>query len=228
MRYRIHETGEERWALVRGTPVHDDEGAVAYAINIFRDVTDTQHAEERLHAALALEYVADGVFLLDVEGVIRFWNPAAEAITGLTAVEVVGRSAAAAIPGWAAIAELVAAGPAGRPATRAARAGRARGLAVDRRRQLRGGHRLRLPRPDRGAWARPAEDRLRLDGLARAAHAAGGDLRGLAHAAPRRHRASGRAARHAARGDRQRGRPPRPDRERHPLGEPTRLRNGAA
>ena len=117
VRYRLHETGEERWALVRGTPVHDDEGAVAYAINVFRDVTDTQHAEERQHAALALEYVADGVFLLDVDGVIRFWNPAAETITGLTAVAVVGRSAAAAIPGWPAIAELVAAGPAGRPAT---------------------------------------------------------------------------------------------------------------
>jgi PAS domain S-box-containing protein len=117
VRYRINETGEERWALVRGTPVHDGEGAVAYAINIFRDVTDTQHAEERQHAALALEYVADGVFLLDVEGVIRFWNPAAEAITGLRAIEVVGRPATVAIPGWPGIAERVAAGPDGRPAS---------------------------------------------------------------------------------------------------------------
>jgi PAS domain S-box-containing protein len=117
VRYRIRETGEERWALVRGAPVHDDEGAVAYAINIFCDVTDTQRAEERQHAALALEYVADGVFLLDVEGVIRFWNPAAEVITGLWAAEVVGRTAEAAIPGWPAIAELVAAGPEGRPAS---------------------------------------------------------------------------------------------------------------
>jgi PAS domain S-box-containing protein len=117
VRYRIHETGEERWALVRGVPVHDEDGAVAYAINMFRDVTDTQRAEERQHAALVLEYVADGVFLLDVEGVIRFWNPAAEAITGLRAAEVVGRTAEAAIAGWPAIAELVASGPAGRPAS---------------------------------------------------------------------------------------------------------------
>ena len=117
VRYRIRETGEERWALVRGTPVYDGDGAVAYAINVFRDVTDTQRAEERQHAALALEYVADGVFLLDVEGVIRFWNPAAEAITGLAAAEVVGRTAEAAIPGWPAIAEVVAAGPPGRPAS---------------------------------------------------------------------------------------------------------------
>jgi PAS domain S-box-containing protein len=116
VRYRIHDTGEERWAVVRGSPVHDEEGAVMYAVNIFRDVTDTQRAEERLHAALALEYVADGVFLLDADGIIRFWNPAAEEITGLRAAEVVGRTADAAIPGWPGI-EPLASSPAGRPTT---------------------------------------------------------------------------------------------------------------
>ncbi|MFL5930466.1 MAG: ATP-binding protein [Gaiellaceae bacterium] len=115
VRYRIHDTGEERWALVRGTPVHDDDARVAYAINIFRDVTDAQRAEERQHAAVALEYVADGVFLLDADGVVRFWNPAAEAITGLAPAQVVGRAAGEAIPGWADIAERVAAAPEGRP-----------------------------------------------------------------------------------------------------------------
>ncbi len=117
VRYRIHETGEERWALVRGTPVFEDGGDVAFAINIFRDVTDTQRAEERLHAALALEYVADGVFLIDAEAVIRFWNPAAEAITGLRATDVVGRSAEQAIPGWSGISERIGASPEGRAAS---------------------------------------------------------------------------------------------------------------
>jgi PAS domain S-box-containing protein len=284
VRYRRAETGEERWAIVRGTPVHDEDGAVAFAINIFRDVTDAHRAEERLellteasealassldydmtlervarlavprladwcavdmveegdqvrrvaiahvdpakagiartlqeryppaldaeegiarvlrtgrpvfrefdpvllraiardeehlshleglgvgaylcvplvargrtlgaitlvsaesrrrygeadlplaeelarraaiavdnarlfheaesrgHAARALAYVADGVFLVDREGIVRFWNPAAEAITGLRAADVVGRPAEAAVPGWAAILERV-------------------------------------------------------------------------------------------------------------------------
>jgi PAS domain S-box-containing protein len=115
VRFRIRDTGEERWALVRGTAVRDEDGAVEYAINSFRDVTDAQHAEERLHAALALEYVADGVFLLDAEAVIRFWNPAAETITGLRATHAVGRRADEVIPGWGAIAERVAAGSNGRP-----------------------------------------------------------------------------------------------------------------
>jgi PAS domain S-box-containing protein len=117
VRYRIHESGEERWALVRGAPVHDEDGAVAYAINTFRDVTDAQRAEELLHAALALQYVADGVFLLDAEEVIRFWNPAAEAITGLRAADVVGHGAEEAIPGWRDLAEQIESGPDGRPAS---------------------------------------------------------------------------------------------------------------
>ena len=115
VRYRLRESGEERWALVRGTPVRDDDGSVAYAINIFQDVTDAHHAEERQHAALALEYVADGVFLLDTDGVIRFWNPAAEAITGLQAAAVVGWRAAEAIPGWSDLAERIEAAGDGRP-----------------------------------------------------------------------------------------------------------------
>ena len=36
-------------------------------------------------AALALTFVGDGVFLVDDAGVIRLWNPSAEAITGLPA-----------------------------------------------------------------------------------------------------------------------------------------------
>jgi PAS domain S-box-containing protein len=79
-------------------------------------------AESRGHAALALAYVADGVVLVDREGIVRFWNPAAEAITGLRAADVVGRPAEAAVPGWAGILQRVelASAPGaegGRPAT---------------------------------------------------------------------------------------------------------------
>ncbi|MFL5979728.1 MAG: ATP-binding protein [Gaiellaceae bacterium] len=55
---------------------------------------------ERSDAAWVLEHVADGVLLLDRNGVVRLWNPAAEAITFIDADDVVGRTAAEAIPGW--------------------------------------------------------------------------------------------------------------------------------
>jgi PAS domain S-box-containing protein len=56
--------------------------------------------EERADAARVLEHVGDGILLLDRNGVIRLWNPAAEAITGIDAKDVLGRSAVDALPGW--------------------------------------------------------------------------------------------------------------------------------
>ena len=72
-------------------------------------------AERRGDAARVLEHIADGVFMLDADGLVRLWNRAAEAITLLQADEVVGRPADDAIPGWAQIAERVpvASAPAG-------------------------------------------------------------------------------------------------------------------
>ena len=59
-----------------------------------------RQAEERAQAARVLASVGDGVFMVDGEDVVRLWNPAAEAITGLGVQSVLGRSAAEAVPGW--------------------------------------------------------------------------------------------------------------------------------
>jgi len=56
--------------------------------------------EERADAARVLEHVGDGILLLDRNGVIRLWNPAAEAVTGIGAKNVLGRPAVDALPGW--------------------------------------------------------------------------------------------------------------------------------
>ena len=64
-------------------------------------------AERRADAARVLEHIGDGVFMLDRDGVVRLWNRAAEAVTRLSAEEVVGRTAEEAVPGWAAIAASV-------------------------------------------------------------------------------------------------------------------------
>jgi PAS domain S-box-containing protein len=63
--------------------------------------------EERERAARVLAHVGDGVFFVDGKGVIRLWNPAAAAVTGLEATKVVGRSPREALPGWEAIERLV-------------------------------------------------------------------------------------------------------------------------
>jgi PAS domain S-box-containing protein len=66
-----------------------------------------REAEERGQAAQVLGYVADGVFLVDADGVVQLWNPAAEAITGVSAEAVLGRPIAEAVPGWAALAQAI-------------------------------------------------------------------------------------------------------------------------
>jgi PAS domain S-box-containing protein len=63
--------------------------------------------EERERAARVLAHVGDGVFFVDGEGVIRLWNPAAAAVTGLDASRVLGRRPADALPGWSEIEQLV-------------------------------------------------------------------------------------------------------------------------
>ncbi len=66
-----------------------------------------REVEERSDAAWVLEHVADGVLLLDRNGVVRLWNPAAVAITSIAADDVISRLATDAIPGWKAAVETV-------------------------------------------------------------------------------------------------------------------------
>jgi PAS domain S-box-containing protein len=67
---------------------------------------DRQVAEQRVELerhARVLHHVDRGVFLVDDDGAIRFWNPAAGAITGLEAESLIGRRAEEVLPGWDAI-----------------------------------------------------------------------------------------------------------------------------
>ena len=66
-----------------------------------REVERQRVALER-HAGV-LEHVDDGVFLVDEEGAIQHWNPAAAAITGLAPSAVLGQPADEVLPDWAAV-----------------------------------------------------------------------------------------------------------------------------
>jgi two-component system phosphate regulon sensor histidine kinase PhoR len=79
---------------------------IAYAVApaIARSRLSRQQRDE---AERVLAHLGDGVFVIDHHGVIRLWNQAAEAITGLRARDVRGQKAKEAIPGWETIAALV-------------------------------------------------------------------------------------------------------------------------
>jgi len=88
-----------------GAAVRSPDGRNDYGwLWSFRDVTEAKRTEveleRRAEAAKALEFVADGVALLDAGGIVRLWNPAAATITGLCEADVLGRTLAETIPGW--------------------------------------------------------------------------------------------------------------------------------
>jgi PAS domain S-box-containing protein len=57
-------------------------------------------AQARAHAADALEFVDDGVFLVDRDGVVRLWNPAAARAFRVPASRALGRHVTESIPDW--------------------------------------------------------------------------------------------------------------------------------
>jgi PAS domain S-box-containing protein len=68
---------------------------------LYREAEEARReAEGRAQAAQALHFVADAVVLVNAESVVKLWNPAAEAITGVAADEAVGRALTEVLPGW--------------------------------------------------------------------------------------------------------------------------------
>jgi PAS domain S-box-containing protein len=66
-----------------------------------------REAEERAQAARVLANVGDGVVLVDGDGVVRLWNAAAAAITGVSERAAVGRRIADVVPAWDEIAPRI-------------------------------------------------------------------------------------------------------------------------
>jgi PAS domain S-box-containing protein len=75
----------------------DLAGRIALAVDRSRLYHEV---EERTDAARVVAHVADGVLLVDRGGVVRLWNPAAEAITSIQSADILGNSAIEVIPGW--------------------------------------------------------------------------------------------------------------------------------
>jgi PAS domain S-box-containing protein len=85
--------------IIAGLAVLAGVGLVAYAFApAFARSRLAQH--QRAQAVQVLSHLGDGVFLVDGDHAIRYWNPAAAAITGLEADEVHGRAPEAVFRGW--------------------------------------------------------------------------------------------------------------------------------
>ena len=85
-------------AAVRNARLHEQAQAEAAA----RATAETI-AAERERAARVLEAVGDGIFFVDTEGALRFWNRAAELVSGRSRDDVIGRDPAEVFEDWARI-----------------------------------------------------------------------------------------------------------------------------
>jgi len=187
-----------------------------------------REVEARAHAAEGLEFVNDGVFLVDGDGIVpplesrRSKHVPREGDQGdrpprRRVDHRLGDREQPDHRGGRAD---------GRRAARrdVARRGQGqRALALHLGGAFPGWNRLRVPRHDGRASGRAVEERLRFHHLARAADAARGDLWGRAHTATQRRAPRRVAADRAARRHLGRGRPPGAHRQRHPVGEQARL-----
>ena len=88
--------GVEAVIHARGRAVKDDAGQVVRLVGSVQDVTHLAQTRKRLEQAsrqneALLNSAADGIYGLDLDGRIRFANPAATALTGYSVEETLGR-----------------------------------------------------------------------------------------------------------------------------------------
>lgn len=93
------------------TPVTDADGELVGRMNTYRDVTASRRKlfalHERAQAALALDHVADAVFLIDEVDVVHLWNPGTELLTGIRASDALDRTIGELIPDWPVVGDVV-------------------------------------------------------------------------------------------------------------------------
>jgi PAS domain S-box-containing protein len=88
----IARDGTERAIDDSAAPMRDGSGATVGAVLVFRDVTERKRTQDVLaRDALLLACVRDSVVVIDLEGIVTYWNEGATRLFGLARDEMVGR-----------------------------------------------------------------------------------------------------------------------------------------
>jgi PAS domain S-box-containing protein len=84
--------GQYRWLLIRNVPHYGKGGKIVKWYGTSSDIDDRKRAEETLQKqANLLDLTHDTIFVMDMEGVIKYWNRGAEEQYGWSAGQAVGR-----------------------------------------------------------------------------------------------------------------------------------------
>ena len=91
--YRIVQPdGTVRWVWNRGFPIRDEAGKISRYIDVALDITDRKQIKDalRTHSQVLLS-MSEAVSFIDEQGLIRFTNPAFDAMFGYDSGELIGR-----------------------------------------------------------------------------------------------------------------------------------------
>ena len=74
------------------TPITDESGEITHFVSIQRDITDEIHAADRIrYMADILRSSTESIITTDLDGLITYWNPAAERLFGYKEAETLGK-----------------------------------------------------------------------------------------------------------------------------------------
>ena len=84
-----------RFLRITATAITDSDGKVVAAIEMIEDITESKKAENALRESESrlrsiTDSAQDAILMMNPEGGISYWNPAAERILGYTSVEAIG------------------------------------------------------------------------------------------------------------------------------------------
>ncbi len=85
----VRPDGSPIWISLTVAPVIVETGENPHHLAMVEDITERREAEERLRCITDSAY--DAILMMDPQGAITYWNPAAEKILGYRAEEVLGK-----------------------------------------------------------------------------------------------------------------------------------------
>jgi len=82
-----------KWLSYNSVPLKDETGKVTMVVSSFTDVTERKKAEaDLIFQKHLLRASHDAMIALDLQGVVSFWNPAAEELYGWKSTEALGKN----------------------------------------------------------------------------------------------------------------------------------------
>ncbi len=96
LRFHFRPTGEEKWSVVKSSPITDQQGHIQFVINLFQNITNFKQIEQSLHEQrewfqVTLAGIGDAVIATDVHERVVFINAVAAELTGWATEEALGQ-----------------------------------------------------------------------------------------------------------------------------------------